>query len=236
MEAIVQFLKSIASTDLFLLMISVVAYFAAQTLYKRHKSIFLTPIIISSGAVIIILKLADVDFETYHRANGMLNFMLGFSVVCLGYLLHTNIKHIKSLKFSILTTVFIGSITGVLSVMGLAALFGYDPLVALSLQPKSVTTPIALSLSENIGGIQAITALSVVVTGIFGSVVGPRILRLIRVTDPVARGLAMGSAAHAVGTARALDMGALEGAVGGAAIGLMGLFTSFVLPLLNEVF
>ncbi len=233
MEKIVEFIKSIASTELFLLMISVVAYFGAQTLYRRHKSILFTPIIISSGAVIALLKLLDIDFETYHEANGVLNFMLGFSVVCLGYLLHTNIKHIKSLKFSILTTVFVGSVTGVVSVMALASLFGYDSLVALSLQPKSVTTPIALSLSESIGGVPALTALSVVITGIFGSVVGPRILKFVGVSDPVARGLAMGSAAHAVGTARALEMGALEGAVGGAAIGLMGLFTSIVLPLLN---
>ncbi len=235
MEKIELFFSELVTSQLFLLTLTVVAYYAAQWLHRRFNTLLLNPIIISSIFVIIFLRLTDIEYQTYLEANGIITFLLGFSVVPLSYLLHKNVNRIKENKISILLCTFVGSVVGVLSVILLAKLLGYEQSISISLQPKSVTTPIALSLSQNYGGIPALTALAVAIAGIFGSVVGPSILKLCRITDPVAKGLALGSASHAIGTARALEMGAVEGAIGGAAIGLMGLFTSIVLPIINAL-
>lgn len=235
MEKIVDFMSEIISSQLFMLTFTVVAYYVAQLLYRRFNSLWFNPIIVSSIFVILFLKATGIKYLDYLAANSIITFLLGFSVVPLSYLMHKNVNRIKEYKTSILVTTFIGSVVGVISVIGFAYLFGWDDSISLSLQPKSVTTPIAISLSENGGGIPALTALAVAVAGIFGSVVGPSIMKACHITDPVARGLALGSASHAVGTARALEMGAVEGAIGGAAIGLMGLFTSIVLPIINSL-
>ncbi|MFR9602740.1 MAG: LrgB family protein [Rikenellaceae bacterium] len=223
------------SSQLFMLTLTVVAYFIAQTLYRRFNTLLLNPIIVSSILVILFLRATGIKYEDYLAANTIINFLLGFSVVPLSYLMHKNVNRIKEYKVSILVTTFVGSVVGVLTIVAFAYLFGWDKSIMVSLQPKSVTTPIALSLSANGQGITALTALVVAIAGIFGSVVGPAILKLSRVSDPVSRGLALGSASHAIGTARALEMGAVEGAIGGAAIGLMGLFTSIILPVVNAL-
>lgn len=236
MEKIAAFFSPLASSELFLITLTVLVYFGSQWLREKFKSRLLNPVLVSSIFIIIFLDRTNIDYQSYYRANQPINFMLGVSVVCLGYLMNENFAKIKDYKFSIMVSTIIGSLVGVLSVIGLCHLFGCDDFISLSLQSKSVTTPIALSLSHNIGGMPALTALAVSITGIFGSVAGPQILTLCGITDSVARGAALGSSAHAIGTARALELGALEGAVGGAAIGLMGLFTSFIIPLINEIF
>ncbi len=235
MEKIVDLFGELITSQLFMLTLTVVAYFIAQTLYRRFNTLLLNPIIVSSILVILFLRATGIKYEDYLAANTIINFLLGFSVVPLSYLMHKNVNRIKEYKVSILVTTFIGSVVGVLTIVVFAYLFGWDTSIMVSLQPKSVTTPIALSLSENSLGITALTALVVAIAGIFGSVVGPAILKLSRVSDPVSRGLALGSASHAIGTARALEMGAVEGAIGGAAIGLMGLFTSIVIPIINAL-
>ncbi len=236
METITQLFESVKQSQIFLLTLTVVLFYGAQLLQRRFKSPLLHPILISTALVIVTLSLAGVEYEKYYAANSPINFLLSLSVVCLGYLMYKNFKPIREYKITILISTFVGSIVGLLSIVGLSYLFGCDEIVMISMEPKSITTAIALSLSDIAGGIPALTSLAVVVAGISGSIFGPMILKLFRIDDPVARGLAMGSASHAVGTARALEiMGAVEGAVGGAAIGIMGLFTSLLLPIVNAL-
>lgn len=235
MEKITLLWQGISQSQLFLLSLTVIVYYLAQLLRTRVNSLLLNPVLLASLFIIIFIDLADIEFESYYSANEPINFLLGVSVVCLGYLMYENFANIKEYKISIIIATFAGSLVGVLSVIGLCFLFGCDEFVSASIQPKSVTTAIALSLSESLGGMQALTALSVSITGISGSVLGPQILSYCGIKDRVARGVALGSCAHAIGTARALELGALEGAVGGAAIGLMGLFTSFIIPFVNKL-
>ncbi len=112
---------------------------------------------------------------------------------------------------------------------------GADEIIAASLAPKSVTAPIAVAVVEPFGGIKAITSVVVIAVGIFGSIIAPRMLDRLGIADPVARGLAMGSAAHGIGTARAIEIGAVEGAASGLAMGLMGLVTALLVPLLSDL-
>lgn len=228
-------MEGIIHSRLFLLTLTVAVYYGAYSLYKRAKTPLLNPLLVSIAVIIALLKVLEIDYAEYYDANSAINFMLGLSVIALAYPLEQNIRHIRGNMIPILASLFIGSIVAVLSVWGIAWLLGADRTIIASLQPKSVTTPIALSISESIGGIPALTSMAVVVAGVTGSVIGPWILKLCGIRDSVARGLAMGAASHAVGTAKALEMGAIEGALGGAAIGLMGLMTAVLIPVIGKV-
>ena len=179
------------------------------------------------------LLVLDIDYSEYYEANSILNFLLGVSVVSLGYLLERQYTRVREKIVPILISTFIGSMVAVGSVCLILVIFGADRVILMSLQPKTVTMPIAVSISEHSGGLAPLVSLGVILAGISGSVLGPFIFRILGIHDRVARGLALGSASHAVGTARALEMGALEGAVGGVAVGLMGMMTALIIPLIN---
>lgn len=218
--------RSLATSDLALLTLTVGVYYVAQWLQRRSGVSFVHPILISASAIMAILSVCDIPYSRYFEANSVIHFFLGFSVLCLAYPMHQCIKELKGQKLSLTITTFVGSVVGVVSVWGLAHLFGCEEVIVNSILTKSITSAIALPLTESIGGIPAIAMLSVVIAGVGGSIFGVGFLRLIGVKDRVAVGAALGSASHAVGTARALELGALEGAVGGVAICLMGIFTS----------
>lgn len=229
-------IRAILESRIFLLALTVAVYYGSTLLYKRWRSPFLNPFLVSILVIIGLLMLLRIDFATYYEANEILNFLLGLSVVALGYLLEQNVRHISSHMVSILISVFVGSIVAIGSVWGLACLMGADEAIIASIKPKTVTMPIAIGIAENTGGIPSLVPLGVILAGITGSVLGPWIFRVAGIKDPIAKGLALGSASHAVGTAKALELGALEGAVGGAAVGLMGVMTAILIPLLNMLF
>jgi len=224
------------SGEVFLLMLVMGTFLLGIFIYKRTKITLLQPLLISMLIIIPFLKLTDIPYQTFFQQTRMLNFMLGPSVVALGYILYAQIEQIRGNVISILTAVFVGSVVGIVSVVLVAKAFGADHILMASLAPKSVTTPIALSLSEKSGGIPALTSAFVVICGIFGGLVGPIILRTIGIKSKIAQGLAMGSSAHALGTARAMEMGAVEGAISGLAIGIMGIMTALLIPFAEKLF
>ena len=212
------------------------AFFLASKLYARVRFILFNPVLVSVAVLIVILKLLGLDYETYNRGGRLISFFLGPAVVALGLPLYEQVKEIRRRGLSIPIAILIGSVVGILSAAGLARWLGADPGVIASLAPKSVTTPIAIGIAENIGGAAPLTAGLVIATGVLGAVAGPWYLRLIRVNNPAAFGLAMGAASHGIGTARALEEGDLEGATAGLAIGLNGAATALLTPLLMKIF
>ena len=228
-------MKEFISSQLFLLTFTVATYLLGVWLFRLTKLRILNPVLTSILMVVVFLKCTGVEYARYQQATALLDFMLGVSVVALGYLLYEQMEQIRGRLASILSSVVVGSVVGIVSVVLVARWLGADEAVAVSLQPKSVTAPIAIAVSEHAGGLGALTSVVVVMTGILGSIVGPAVLDRTGVSDRIARGLAMGSAAHAIGTARAIELGAVEGAVSGLAIGLMGLITTLMVPLLRAV-
>ncbi len=228
-------MKEFISSQLFLLTFTVATYLLGVWLFRLTKLRILNPVLTSILLVAVFLECTGVEYARYRQATALLDFMLGVSVVALGYLLYEQMEQIRGRLASILSSVVVGSVVGIVSVVLVARWLGADEAVAVSLQPKSVTAPIAIAVSEHAGGLGALTSVVVVVTGILGSIVGPAVLDRTGVSDRIARGLAMGSAAHAIGTARAIELGAVEGAVSGLAIGLMGLITTLMVPLLRAV-
>ena len=179
-----------------------------------------------------LLALTIAIYCAYREATRILDFGLGMSVVALGYLLYEQEERMKGQVVPILASVVTGSVVGILSVVYIARFFGASRLIQDSLVPKSVTVPIAVTISENIGGETSITSVVVFVVGIFGALIGFSLMRLLHIDDPVARGLAMGSAAHGIGTARSIEKGAVEGALSGLAMALMGVCTALLAPVI----
>ena len=215
-------MEQFVGSDLVLLTLTVGFYCLGSALYSRTKFALLHPVLLGFVAMILYLKLFGIGYEHYRRSTELLNFGLGLSVVALGYLMYEQLEHMRGRLLPILVSVVVGCVVGVLSVVYLARMLGADRILQTSLAPKSVTVPIAVS--------------SVVVfcVGIFGSLVGPWLLRRCGVTDPMAQGFALGSAAHGIGTARAIEIGALEGALSGLAMALMGIMTALLLPVIEK--
>jgi predicted murein hydrolase (TIGR00659 family) len=228
--------SDLTTTPLFGVGLTLAVFFLAQKLYQRSRSIFFNPVAVSIGAIILLLVLLDIPYRDYAVGGKFILFLLGPSVVALGLPLYQQRREILAKKIPILVGVTAGAVASIISASGLAWLLGGSRETVLSLAPKSVTTPIAIGIAEKIGGLAPLTAAIVVLTGCLGAICGPEFCRLIGVREPTAMGLAVGTAAHGIGTARMLEVDRLAGAVAGLAIGLNGLITAFLLPLLPVLF
>lgn len=228
-------MKEIVSSTPAMLLLVIGSYYIGTLLYRRLRTAWVHPVAVGLVLVISCLLLLDIDYATFKQGAAFLDFLLGPTVVALGYLLYEQMAHLRGRETVILAATLIGGLVGITSVIALGCLFGLDQALILSLQPKSATMPIALPLSEQSGGVPSITAIVVFLTGITGSMVGPWLMKKCHITNPIARGLALGSASHGIGTSRAVELGALEGAVSGLAIGLTGVTLSLLIPLFEQI-
>lgn len=228
-------MDNLLNSEIFILTLVVGVYLWAVWLYRKVRLALLHPVLISIPVLTVVTRILGISYESFEQGSRIITFLLGPSVVVLGYLLYEQVVCLKENMVSILTAVFVGSAVGILSVIYIAGFFDADRTLIASLQPKSVTTPIALSISAKSGGIPSITAIVVIVVGIFGGVTGPFVLEKVGITSKIAKGLAMGSAAHGLGTARAMELGTVEGAISGLAIGLMGIMTAILVPVIETL-
>lgn len=226
-------MEHLLNSEIFILTLVIGVYLGAVWLFHKTKLKLLNPLLISIPTLAGITHILGISYESFEKGSRILNFLLGPTVVVLGYLLYEQIAQLKANALSIITSVFAGCVTGILSVIAIARYFDADPALIASLEPKSVTTPIAMSIAERSGGIPSIAAVVVVVVGIFGGISGPFILERLGIKSRIARGLALGSAAHGLGTARAMELGAIEGAISGLAIGVMGIMTAILVPVIE---
>lgn len=222
----------ILNTPYFGLIISILAFEFGLFLNKKFKFSLLNPLLISIVTIISFLMVFNIDFEYYNQGGKLLSFFLGPATIILAVPLYNRLEHLKSNFKAIIIGTTVGSFSGIITVIILSRLFELDNLIGLSMLPKSVTTPIGIEISKQIGGIPSVTVAAIILTGIFGAVTGPLICRLFGVKDKVALGIALGTASHALGTTRAIEIGETEGAMSSLAIGLAGLITVFLLPIL----
>lgn len=226
-------MKYILTTAVFCIPFTLGLFFCSSFLYKKVHWMLFNPLLLSMLILIFLVLEFQVPYGEYAQASSMIDFLLGPSVVSLGYLLYRQSAMLRGRLLSVLSSILIGSLVGIVSAGGIISLMGGNHQLVASMFPKSVTTPIAISLSQQAGGIPALTAVVVVITGIFGGTVSPFIFKLFRITNPVAQGIALGSSSHGMGTAVALQKGELQGAMSGMAIGIMGFFTALLIPLIN---
>mgnify|MGYP000870447138 FL=1 len=223
-------------SEVFTIMFVVGLYLINIKIYRRVRFPLLHPVLFTIIELIVVLMTLHIPYATFQQGSRMIHFMLGPSVVSLGYILYQQVAHLKKNAISIVLAITVGAIIGIASIVGIGHLLGVKQDLIASLAPKSVTTPIAMELAGNNGGIPGLTAVIVVCAGILGSIIGPPIMKLMKIKSPVAKGLALGASSHGIGTAAAIQMGAIEGALSGLAIGIMGLITSLLLPLFSRWF
>lgn len=228
-------MNSLAHSEVFALTLVIGTYLAALALHKKTRISLLNPLLTSIFVIILILKTMGIEYESFQKGSHLIHFMLGPSVVALGFVLYDQIQYLKGNVISILTSVFVGAIIGIVSVIVIGDLMGADQALIASLQPKSVTTPIAMGIAEKAGGIPSLTAVIVVAVGIFGSIVGPFVMKVLGIESRIAKGLALGASSHGLGTSVAIQIGAIEGALSGLAIGLMGIMTAILMPVISFI-
>ncbi len=219
----------------FLIALTFALYIGATRLQKRTGLRLLNPILIAMGGMIVFLSIFHIDYEVYQAGGEYIDFWLKPAVVALGVPLYKQLSTIKKQLIPLLVAELAGCVAGIISVVALAKLFNASNEVILSLAPKAVTTPIAMEISAAVGGIPPLTAAVVVCTGLFGGIAGFRILKLSRVDSPIAGGLSMGTAAHAIGTSTAMERSDRYGAFSSLGLTLNGLLTALLTPLVLEL-
>ena len=215
--------------EFFLLAITFGIYFFAKLLQKKTGILLLNPILLTIAVIIIFLKLTNISFETYNQGGHLIEFWLKPAVVALGVPLYLQLETIKKQLLPIILSQLAGCIVGVISVVLIAKLMGASQEVILSLAPKSVTTPIAMEVTKTLGGVPSLTA-AVVCVGLLGAVLGFKTMKIMHVGSPIAQGLSMGTAAHAVGTSTAMDISSKYGAYASLGLTLNGIFTALLTP------
>ena len=224
-------MEVITNNILFGLVISLGAFEIGLFINRKTRIAVLNPLLIAILLVIGFLFTFNIDFETYNQGGQFINVFLGPSTVVLAVPLYKQLDLLKKNAKAILIGVFMGSCLGVFSIIGISYLVGLDSTMIKSLIPKSVTTPIGIAVSQKIGGLIPITVLAIIVTGIIGAVIGPAICRIFKIKDRVAIGISIGTASHAVGTTKALELGDVEGAMSSLSIGIAGIMTVIIAPL-----
>ena len=216
----------------FLIALTFAAYVGAQRLQRHTGLRLLNPILLATAVLICFLCGFGIDYESYRAGGEYIDFWLKPAVVALGVPLYKQLESIKKQMFPLIAAEMAGCVAGVISVVVVAELLGASQEVVMSLAPKAVTTPIAMEISAAVGGLPPLTAAVVVCTGIFGGMAGFKIVKLGHVKSPIATGLSIGTAAHAVGTSAAMERSDRYGAFSSLGLTLNGLLTAMLAPFI----
>lgn len=224
-----------AGTALLWIAVTVVVYLAARALYAWRRRAWLNPAVVAIVTIIVLLVVAGTPYTEYDRGGHLITLLLGPAVVALGFPLAQQLPLLRRHARGIALALLAGSVVGILTGAGIALVLGGSAPVVRSLAPRSVTTPIAMAIAARIGGIPALSALVAIATGAIGGAIGPELLRALGVRSRIATGLALGTAAHGLGTARAVDEGAVEAAASSVGMGLNGIVTAVLVPVIIAI-
>lgn len=225
-----------AAKPLFWLIVTIVVFMFSAGLNRRAGgSPLLHPVLVSMAVIIGFLTLTDTHYETYFEGAQFIHFLLGPATVALAVPLFDHFERIKKMWLMLLVACVSGAVSAIVSVLLVGLMFGLPEGVLMSLAPKSVTSPIAIGIVEKIGGFPSLAAGLVLITGAIGCLLSPLIFKLLNVQDDAVKGFSLGLAAHGFGTAYAFEVSALAGAFAGLAMGMTGLLTAFVLPVVISV-
>ncbi|GIO35350.1 hypothetical protein J41TS12_02110 [Paenibacillus antibioticophila] len=214
------------------LAITLVVYVLSKHLYRIHPRVYLSPLLITPLTLVIGLIWTQIPYETYHSGGKWLSFLLQPATIAFAVPLYKYFDILKKHMVEILTSVLTGSVVAMLSSAVLAKWMHLDSELITSLIPRSVTTPIAMNISEMIGGVPNITAVFVIMTGLLGVTLGPLVARLFRIESEIARGVLFGTSAHGTGTSKAFEFSSLTGTISSISMIVAGLFTLVAAPVI----
>lgn len=226
----------LSASPLLHLTLTLVAYQIGTFIYRRgNLNPLLNPVLVAVALLVAVLAGTGTPYETYFDGAQFVHFLLGPATVALAIPLYRQFDKVRRSAVAVLASIVAGSLTASASAVAVAWALGAPRETLVSLAPKSVTAPVAMGIAERLGGLPSLTAVLVITTGILGAMIGPAILNRLAITDWAARGLAVGTASHGIGTARAMQVNEVAGAFAGLAMGLNALATAVLLPLLWHV-
>lgn len=206
-------------------MLSLVGYELGILMKKKLRWGICNPLLIAIVFVIIMLKMLDISYESYEKGASVLSYLLTPATVCLAIPLYEQLELLKKNVKAVLLGILSGVLTSMMGVLVLAMLFQLEKEMYVTLLPKSITTAIGMGVSEELGGIVTITVAAIVITGVLGNVIAEWVCRTFKIHHPIAKGVAIGTASHAIGTAKAMELGEIEGAMSSLSIAVAGLMT-----------
>ena len=225
-------MSAIINSPLFGILLTLVAFEIGVTISKKWKYSFLNPLLIANVLIVGFLLLTGISLESYNVGGDYISVMLSPATVVLAVPLYKQISKLKQFWKPILAGIFAGSLTSIACVIVVSKLIGLSETLMLSLLPKSITIPMGSVVSAQIGGLPPVTIIAITITGITGAVAAPAVCRFCRIKHKVAQGIAIGTASHALGTTKAMEMGEVQGAMSSLSIGIAGLFTAIVAPII----
>lgn len=215
----------LADSVFFGVLISIVTYECGILLKKRWNLAIFNPLLLSVLAVMGILTIFRIDYQVYYEGAGYLSYLLTPATVCLAVPLYEKLELLKQYAGAIMAGILSGVLTSLVSILVCALLFGFTHEQYVTLLPKSITTAIGMGISEELGGMVTITVAVIIITGVLGNMIAEMVLKLFHIEEPIAKGIAIGSASHAIGTAKAMEIGEVEGAMSSLSIAVAGLLT-----------
>ena len=229
-------MKELLTNSVFFgVMVSILTYELGMFLKRKLKLAIFNPLLISIAAVIVCLLAFNIDYDSYNAGAKYISYLLTPATVCLAVPLYEQVELLKKNAKAIFAGILSGVLPSILCVLAGCVIFGLSHEQYVTLLPKSITTAIGMGVSEELGGIVTITVAVIIITGVFGNMMAEFVCKVFRIQEPVAKGIAIGSAAHAVGTAKAMEMGDIEGAMSSLSIAVAGLMTVVAAPLFAEI-
>ncbi len=218
-------MSSVISSPLFGVFLCVVTFAAGVWINRKVKSPVANPLLIAIALTVILLKVFHIPLESFQKGGDIVSLFLAPATVALALSVYKQVAILKKYFLPIVLGCLAGAITSMVSAFLLCKAFSLDEKLTASMLPKSVTTPIALEISEQLGGVASITVAAVIFTGILGAVLAPLLIRVFRVADPVEQGVAIGACSHAIGTSKAVEIGEIQGAMSGISLSVSGILT-----------
>lgn len=228
-EKKVMLVEALRNNSFFCISLTIAAFCVGTAIQNKWKSAVLNPILIGAGIVMVVLCLSGIPVADYQDGCRPLSYFMTPATICLSISFAEQLEKLKKHMAAMIAGVTAGTVCSLASIAGMAYLFGLDSTMTISILPKSVTTAIGVAISEQAGGIAAITAAAIILTGILGNMAGPVMVRLFHIKDEIAQGVAYGTASHVIGTSRAMECSSLAGAAGSFALTVAGLLTAVVL-------
>ena len=222
----------LSASSYFGILLSLIAYLIAVWIRKKFGYAFLNPLLVAIIITVAAVLLLNVDYEVYNSSARYLSFLLTPATVCLAVPLYEQFDKLKENAAAILAGIFSGVLTSIASIFAMSKLFGFTKEEFVTFLPKSITTAIGMSVAEELGGYVSIAVAAIIVTGVLGNIICEAILKLFKIEDPIAKGAAIGTASHAIGTSKAIEIGEVEGAISSLSIVVAGIMT----VLLSAVF
>lgn len=226
------FVTTLSDTLFFGVAISLVCYGIGAFIGKKIKFPLANPLLIAAILLIVILKVLDIEYDTYMDGAKYISYLLTPATVCLAVPLYEKLQLLKKNLVAVVLGIFTGIVISAITIWVTCVVFVLDETVFATMLPKSITTAIGMAISEEMGGVVNITVAMIAITGITGNVIADIILKLFKVEEPVAKGIAIGTSAHVMGTSKAIEMGETEGAMSGLAVAVAGLITVLIAPAL----